>query len=140
MIRAFVFFFLVLMILPVQADFPSADQRKEWQRLYPKLNSKMARMEALLNYIDRFLENSEFKVEMLKKSVEFTYLAEAARLNVPKGFSKEESVLFKKALMKTSELGKCLHLAIQEDRTKEAKECYKKLDRIRRKSHADWVF
>lgn len=137
--RAFVFSLFVWMILPIQADTPSADEIREWQRLYPKLNSKMARMEELLNYIDRFLGDAEFKAEMLKKSVEFTYLAKASTENIPKNLPKEDVVPFKKALMKTSMLGKCIHRAIQEGRTEDAKLLFKKLDSIRRKSHTDWV-
>lgn len=140
-IRAFVIAFsLIIFSVTLQAEIPSEKQIEEWQRLYPKLNFKMARMEELLNYIDRFLGDAEFKKPMLSKAVEFTYLAEASLLNIPKELPKEQIEPFKKALIKVSKLGRDLHLAIQEDRIKDVQQCFKKLDEIRRKSHSDWVF
>jgi len=114
-------------------------QKEEWEKLYPKLNSKMARMEELLNYVDRFLGNDEFKNEVLLKIAEFIYHTESSQKHIPAYLLKKDKAPFTKALQTTAKTGKDLYLAVAKENQTEAKSLYLKLDKLRRKSHSKWA-
>jgi len=138
--RAFTFLCFILFVpLTLSAQTASKKQKQEWQKLYPKLNSKMARMEEILNYIDRFLGNDNFKPDMLEKTIEFSFLANQSTKNIPEYIPEEERNLFIKALEDTHESGIKLYQAVKENNHKEAKKIFLQLDKIRRKSHSKWA-
>ena len=86
--------FLFLFSFSGPAQVATDKEKKEWQRLYPKLNSKMARMEEILNYIDRFLGDNSFRKSSLKKCIEFSFLAKKATENIPDYITKQKSEHF----------------------------------------------
>ena len=138
--RAFVHLFLILFLsLTLSAQTVTQKQIHEWQKLYPKLNSKMARMEEILNYIDRFLGNNEFKNEILEKAAEFSFLAQQSTKNTPSYLTKEDQKLFVNALNTTHELGNKLYHAVKSNNNREAKDLFSKLDTLRRNSHSKWA-
>jgi len=114
-------------------------QIKEWEKLYPKLNSKMARMEELLNFIDRFLGDEEFKSNVLDKTSEFIYLTRSSKKVLPDYLLDSDKDPFTKALEETASTGEKLYLAIKNDQETEAKSLFLKLDKLRRKGHAKWA-
>jgi len=118
---------------------PTAEQKEEWEKLYPKLNSKMARMEELLNFIDRFLGDEEFKNEVLNKISELIYHTNSSKNSLPSYLLEEENRPFTKALTQTAETCKKLYKAIQLNDEKKAKELFLKLDKLRRNSHSKWA-
>ena len=126
--------FLFLFSVSGPAQVATDQEKKEWQRLYPKLNSKMARMEEILNYIDRFLGDNSFRKSSLKKCIEFSFLAKKATENIPK------SEHFLKALEETHSLGNKLYEALEKSDHKKTRELLLELDKIRRISHAKWVY
>lgn len=129
----------VTVVSSVTAREPSDDQVKEWQRLYPKLNSKMARMEELLNYIERFLGVDSFRKEMLSRSLEFTYLTKQSGKNIPEYLSKEERKKYLLTIKKSTKLAESLYTFIDQSKWKKGKKILKDLHKIRKKSHAKWA-
>lgn len=135
--------FAILLLLSTfalsQVQEINEEQQAEWQRLYPKLNSKMARMEEILNYVDRFRENQEFKKEVLTNITEFIFLAQQAQKNIPDYLSEEDQKPYKHALIKTASLGSSLFTAVDKSNFKQSKQLFLALDKLRRKSHAAWA-
>ena len=112
-------------------------QAERLNELYPKMNSKMARMEELMNRIDRFLGMEEFKERIQDDCIEFTWLATQAL-----GHSdeyKEEPEAIATALQEVVSLGGELHSSIESDNISDAKLVLSKLDSIRRESHSSYV-
>jgi hypothetical protein len=140
--KRFFLFLSLLFLLSVSgpAQVATDQEKKEWQRLYPKLNSKMARMEEILNYIDRFLEDESFTKSRLKKCIEFSFLAKKAAENIPDYITKPRSKQFSKALEETHSLGNKLYKALEKSDHKKTRELLLELEKIRRKSHAKWVY
>lgn len=118
---------------------PTLEQIAVWQRLYPKLNSKMARMEELLNYIERFLGNYEFKQELLNSSLEFSYLASVSGENLSKDLPFEQRKPFLAAIEETVATANKLYQSIQNSQQKLATQALKRLHKIRKQSHVKWA-
>lgn len=99
----------------------------------------MARMEEILNYIDRFFPSEEFHPELIEHALEFTFLSHKAANNLPAYLDADERLPFLLALKKTESLGNKLTQAIREKDQQKVTLLFKQLDTIRRKSHANWA-
>jgi len=117
----------------------STAQKKELRKLYPKLNSKMARMEEILNYTDRFLGDKDFKMNVLTGLKEFVFLAKESKNDIPFYLPEKEVSSYKKAIDKTAKLGMQLYQAVKDSDQKSAKKYFNALDTLRRKSHSKWA-
>jgi len=115
----------------------SVKQKEEWQKLYPKLNSKMARMEEILNAIERLNGDPDFTESLMQKALEFSYLAGASLKDIPDYLESEQLTSYKENLTKTEILGHKVYHAI--DKGKDLDKLLAQLDEIRRKSHAKWA-
>lgn len=123
----------------IAAQETTAEQKKEWRKLYPKLNSKMARMEEILNFTDRFLDNEELKESVLIKLTEFIFLAQRSKNDIPFYLPKKEIPSYKNAIDKTAKLGTKLYHSIKNSDYKNAKKYLNSLDTLRRRSHSKWA-
>ncbi len=129
---------LIALTAPLCAVEPTPEQKAEWKRLYPKLNSKMARMEELVNYLERFLGSRDFTDEMLSRALELRFLTGASLDNLPAELPAAEHTAYKKALTSTKCLVQKLYTAIEKGEDKAATDLLKQLHTLRRKSHAKW--
>jgi len=129
---------LIAFTVQLCAVEPTPEQQAEWERLYPKLNSKMARMEELVNYLERFLGSRDFTDEMLSRVIELHFLTEASLDNLPVELPAAEHTAYKKALTSTKYLVQKLYIAIENGEDQTATDLLKKLHTLRRKSHAKW--
>ena len=139
--RAFLSYIVFLCLAGCSSpeEAPSEAQIKEWQRLYPKLNSKMARMEELLNYIERFLGDADFSAELLESATEFSYLAVESQKSIPDYLSEEDQKPYLEALQKTSKLGDDLYVAMKKSDYEEVRTILQSLAQVRKESHANWA-
>lgn len=138
--KIFTFLGLVLLLsASTSAQIATEKQKKEWQKLYPKLNSKMARMEEILNHIERFLGENEFKDATVEGALEFSFLAKKSSENIPQSLNEKQRKPYLKALKATHELGIKLHNSLKKDDYKKAKEILLQLEKIRRNSHTKWA-
>ena len=126
-------------LAPSIAQEPTEEQKREWQKLYPKLNSKMARMEELLNYADRFLGDEDFKLNVLLGLTEFIFLTQQSQSSLPSYLLEGDKKVYLSALKKTEALGHDLYEAVKLSDIDKAREIFSKLDKVRRKSHAKWA-
>lgn len=123
----------------VQGKSHTIEQRAQWDKLYPKLNEKMARMEEILNFVDRFIGSGEFKKKMLVQLLEFKHLAQTSTKLVPNYLEAKDREPFVKALEEVSSVGQQLYNAIDNGAHKEARLLFLKLDKLRRKGHSKWA-
>jgi|GEM_PF-1843032 len=134
--------FVLLNVSCVAEKKPTAEQAqvKQWNDLYPKMNSKMARMEELMNRIDRFLGSDDFKEEILGNCTEFTWLAKQSVGHANEYREGKEAEAFAEALEEVARLGGELHSSIKTDNMSEAKSILSELGSVRLKSHSNFVF
>ena len=142
MIRAFVFFIVLSTSLLYSEGVQlmhTEEQKETWRKLYSKLNSKMARMEEVLNYVERFMDEENFKEEVLLSLAEFTFLSNEALEQIPAYLDTEERPPYSNALKLTASYGGQLYLAIDQSNSQGADQALLSLRRIRRISHAKWA-
>ena len=99
----------------------------------------MARMEELLNYIERFLGDADFSAELLESATEFSYLAVESQKSIPDYLSEEDQKPYLEALQKTSKLGDDLYVAMKKSDYEEVRTILQSLAQVRKESHANWA-
>lgn len=134
-----IFISVVFYDVGVLAVEPENAQKEEWKKLYPKLNSKMARMEELLNRIDRFHGDVDFTDTSLAYAEEFSYLAKQAIHNIPGYLHEDQREPYIEQLLEIHKLGKALCRALQEKDDDKVRMIFSELDKVRQKSHAKWA-
>ncbi|MEM0896489.1 MAG: hypothetical protein AAGJ79_06350 [Verrucomicrobiota bacterium] len=108
--------------------------------LYSTLAGKMARMEELLNGVDRFLGDPDFQERLVLDATEFRRLTLESRELFPEALIDEDKPGFREAIDRTVEVADGLIEALRENRKEEALAALEKLDRIRRDSHEDFSY
>lgn len=83
-----------------ESQKPTACQITEWQKLYPKMASKMARMEEITNAIDRFIDDDSFKEQLLEYCMEFSWLAKKSTDHTLEYVDEDKSGAFNKLYLK----------------------------------------
>lgn len=108
--------------------------------LYASLAGKMARMEELLNAIERFLGDPDFQQRLLEDAQEFAQLVEESRLLFPDELEPEDQEGYVRAMDAT--LGHALELksAITAENVETAQVALSKLHQVRKKSHARYSY
>ncbi len=119
---------------------PTTEQAEEWDYLYPKLNSKMARMEQLMIRIERFLGSEDLKETSLGECVEFTHLARKSVGHAHEYLEGKKAEAFVAAFKEVARLGGQLHSLIKTNNTTQAKSVLTELGAIRRENHAKYVY
>ncbi len=109
-------------------------------QLYQTLAGKMARMEELLNRIDRFIGFEDMQEAIVQDAQEFVDLTLACQNLFPPELVKDDQAPYNAALTKTAELGDELRFHLKKQQWAEAQEVFGKLDAIRRKSHSQFSY
>jgi len=136
--------FLSLLLLAAcekQAETVTIDEEPSFSfELYQSLAGKMARMEELLNSIERFLGSPDFQERLVSESEEFRQLVEESRLLFPEELSDEDERGYTGAMDRTLQWAVKLKRAITSQDLESANEALSELHRIRKKSHARFSY
>ncbi len=125
---------------PTTEGLTTAEQADEWDYLYPKLNSKMARMEQLLSRIERFLGSEDLQAASLSDCTEFIHLAKRSVEHTNEYLEGSKAQAFAGALTEVANLGRQLHICLKANNIPRAKEVLSELDNIRRQNHSKYVY
>lgn len=108
--------------------------------LYSTLASKMARMEELLNAIDRLLGEPDFQDRLLADAKEFHQLLSESRGLYPEKLAPEDQQKFDQSIDRTAAVAKKLLHSIQANNNQAAREVLSQLGKQRRKAHTRFSY
>lgn len=104
--------------------------------MYSTLSGKMARMEELMNAIDRFLGDPDFASRIESDAKEFHQLLGDCRELFPEGLPDEQQDSYRDYVDRALEHSDRMQSALIAQNELEARKSLEALDTIRRKSHA----
>lgn len=108
--------------------------------LYSTLPGKMARMEELLNAIDRFLDTPDFQDRLVVHAQEFHQLLTESRGLYPDELLPQDEHKFDQTIDQTAAISNKLLSALQASDNKAAREALHQLGRLRKKAHAELAY
>ncbi|MEM9282380.1 MAG: hypothetical protein AAGA96_11165 [Verrucomicrobiota bacterium] len=117
-------------------DTTISDTKSDGFPMYGTLAGKMARMEELMNGIDRFLGDPDFASRLKLDAEEFHELLAGCRDLFPENLPAEERVAYQDYIDRALEHSNRLKSALDAQNESEAITSLEALDTIRRKSHA----
>lgn len=120
-------------ILPV----PQTEAADSFE-LYSTLAGKMARMEELLNRIDRFLGDAAFRDRICSDAEEFYQLVNASRGLYPEKLDVQDHPKYDQAIDRTVAVSKELLTALRAENMEAAREALETIGRQRVKAHAEF--
>lgn len=127
--------------LSSKIEAPTPSQAKEASfELYSTLAGKMARMEELLNAIDRFLDDPDFQDRLVEDAKEFHKLLSESRGRYPKGLTTQDQTEFDETIDQTLVAAANLLNCLQENKTQAARDALKELDKQRRQAHTRFSY
>lgn len=108
--------------------------------LYSTLAGKMARMEELLNGIDRFLDDPDFQERVVSDSQEFHRLLTETRGVYPERLAAEDQLKFDAFIDDTAATSTQLIRDLQQGHREAARETLIRLDRQRQEAHTRFSY
>ncbi|MEM1225827.1 MAG: hypothetical protein AAGJ40_09015 [Planctomycetota bacterium] len=124
---------------PNPVSKPTGEEMAAFQ-LYSTLAGKMARMEEILNGIDRFLDEPDFQERLIGDVQEFQQLLMESRGLYPKRLSVQDNPAFDRTIDETVTLAEELHGLLRTQDETAAREVLRKLDRIRQEAHTKFSY
>jgi hypothetical protein len=126
--------------LLLKTEAPSVPQVEapESFELYSTLAGKMARMEELLNAVDRFLDDPDFHDRLCADAEEFHQLLTESRGLYPKKLSGEDQPKFDDAADRTIVASKELLGSLRANNIKATREALNQLGEYRQKAHSEF--
>ncbi|MEM6692299.1 MAG: hypothetical protein AAF664_22910 [Planctomycetota bacterium] len=108
--------------------------------LYSSLTGKMARMEELLNAIDRFLDIPDFHDRVVADAQEFELLLTESRGLYPETLVEEDQPGFDKAIDETAITAEKLLSSIKANDAQAARDALRVLDKFRLRAHTRFSY
>ena len=109
-------------------------------QLYSTLPGKMARMEELLNAIDRFLDDPEFQDRLLADAKEFHQLVTESRGQYPEKLSLNDQSQFDHTIEQTAIVSKKLIDSLETNNVMAVREALEELDSLRQEGHTRFSY
>ncbi len=124
----------------VTENFASTVEGVASEGLYQSLAGKMARMEELLNSIERFLGESGFEDRLQTEAKEFHQLLAESQTIYPEELAEKDRKGYRLAYQPTLEASARLKASLAKNDLLSAREAITELHRLRKKAHARYSY